>query len=129
MCSPHRLPFRDGTMDVVFSAFAPTDWEEFLRVLRPGGAVVTVRGGREHLAELRRRSAAAEGTSQPKQFPAGLAENYVRVRTEEAYSGAAAAALVEMAGPGTEAAAPGRVTVDVIISTHRVWLGTGGEPT
>ena len=151
VCSPHRLPFRDGSMDLVFSAFSPSPWEEFCRVLRPGGAVVVARAGRRHLNELARAAGEpAPDAAEPKQVAAGLAENYVRATSEEAYAGPAAASLLEMAAGMGYAAKPDEllvtdagggadgggesirlakpVTVDVIVSTHRVWLGTGGEP-
>lgn len=140
VCSPHALPFKDGSMDIVFAVNSPSPWEEFCRVLRPGGAVIVARPGGRHLQELTTRGNSEEA---PKQFAAGLGEQYVRVCTEEHYEGALATHLLEMAGCSDSAkdllvdehsekamprlATP--VTVDLIISTHRVWLGTGGEPT
>ena len=35
------MPFADGSFDVVFSCFSPSPWDEFCRVLRPGGALPT----------------------------------------------------------------------------------------
>jgi len=148
VASPHDLPFADGSLDLVFAAFAPAPWEAFCRVLRPGGAVVVARAGPDHLQELRERvrggSAveASPSAALTKQYPAALAENYVRVRTREAFTGARAARLLEMTpivrrAPQScrdelerevERGQPLHCTVDLIISTHRVWLGTGGEP-
>ena len=116
-------------MSVVFSTFAPSPWDEFCRVLKPGGAVVVARAGSTHLHELRSADEQREAEQPPKQFAAGLAEQYVRVCTEERYSGASAASLLVMEArqqPADEEEL--RCTVDVIVSTHRVWLGTGGEP-
>ena len=137
-CSPHALPFKDGSMSVVFSTFAPSPWDEFCRVLKPGGAVIVARAGSTHLHELRSADERREAEQPPKQFAAGLAEQYVRVCTDECYSGASAVSLREMVQPGVQQqqhGVPGedaeeelRCTVDVIVSTHRVWLGTGGEP-
>jgi len=138
VASPHSLPFADGTLDVVFSVFGPAPWEEFCRVLRPGGAIIVARAGFDHLRSLRGLAEAEETTPRPpKQFTAGLAENYARLRTERAiYSGEKASNLLEMT-PFVRSA-PAHVkerlhslselttTVDIIMSTHRVWLGTGG---
>ena len=144
VASPHRLPFADGVLDVVFAAFTPAPWDEFCRVLRPGGAVVVARPGPDHLYELQQRVSGGVAAQRrvPKQFPAALAENYVRVRTEEALTGSAAASLLEMTPLVRRASERARAdlqqqvareqplecTIDLIVSTHRVWLGTGGEP-
>ena len=141
--APHRLPFAGGSMDVVFSAFAPAVGpvrDEFHRVLRPGGAVVVARAGSDHLQELR-TLAGEEPWRPPKELTQGFGENYLRVRSQECFQGAAASSLLEMtpfvrrapqerrAALQALAASGGlETTVDVIISTHRVWLGTGGEP-
>jgi len=145
---PHRLPFDDGVFSVVFCSFAPAPWEELCRVLKPGGAVVVARAGRQHLeqlhhlvskrggeeAEMSRMSAASE----PKQFSSGLAEHYLRCTTEESYDSDSMSALLGMTPFTSELLACGEldaselaaspVTLDAICSTHRVWLGTGGEP-
>jgi len=151
VCQPTKLPFADGVFSVVFSVFAPSPWEEFCRVLKPGGVVIVARGGNRHLHELRSQlkdADAMRGSEAPKQFSAGLAENYLRLKSEEEYSSELASQLVEMTAWGAkkphEAAAQRekllqcvrsadgeastKATVDFIVSTHRVWLGTGGEP-
>ena len=132
----HALPFADGSLDVVLSLFAPSAWEEVLRVLRPGGACIVARAGSSHLDGLR----VAPARDAPKQFSAGLAEQYGRCRTTETYRGDVAAALLEMtpavrraddarrAELAAAAASEAGLTteVDFIFTTHRVWLGTGG---
>ncbi|MDQ1679999.1 MAG: rRNA (guanine745-N1)-methyltransferase [Frankiaceae bacterium] len=47
-----RLPIADGAVDVVLNVFAPRNAAEFVRVLRPGGALVVVTPLPAHLAEL-----------------------------------------------------------------------------
>lgn len=47
------LPVIDGAVDVVLSVFAPRNALEFVRVLRPGGLVITVTPQPAHLVELR----------------------------------------------------------------------------
>lgn len=47
------LPLLDSCVDAVLCVFAPRNLDEFRRVLVPGGRVVVVVPGPEHLAELR----------------------------------------------------------------------------
>lgn len=49
----HRLPLRDSSVDVVTVVFAPSNPEEFARVLKPGGQVVVLTAEAGHLTELR----------------------------------------------------------------------------
>jgi len=51
--SAYRLPVLDGCLAAVLSVFAPHPFEEFGRVLRPGGRWVTVTPGPDHLREMR----------------------------------------------------------------------------
>jgi hypothetical protein len=109
------------------------------------------RAGPSHLQELRQLSGAPARTA-PKQFAAGQGEMYCRFTSQERYRGDMLLDLLQMtsfcrrasperqeamrrhAGVGSrseggEGGEQGRgmaVTVDIITSTHRVWLGTGG---
>lgn len=47
------LPVATAVVDVLLSVFAPRNPDEFARVLRPGGTVITVTPTAEHLRELR----------------------------------------------------------------------------
>ena len=47
-----RLPVREGAADRVLVVFAPRNGPEIARVLRPGGRLVVVTPGPDHLAEL-----------------------------------------------------------------------------
>lgn len=47
------LPLVDDGIDVILNVFAPRHASEFLRVLRPGGTLVTVVPTEHHLTELR----------------------------------------------------------------------------
>ena len=53
VASAYRLPVLDEAACVVVSVFAPHPFEEFDRVLRPGGHWVTVTPGPLHLREMR----------------------------------------------------------------------------
>lgn len=48
------LPVADASVDAVVSLFAPVAEEEFLRVLKPGGVLIVVGAGAEHLFSLKR---------------------------------------------------------------------------
>lgn len=50
----YTLPVADASLDAVVSLFAPVAEQEFLRVLKPGGALLTVGAGAEHLYALKR---------------------------------------------------------------------------
>jgi 23S rRNA (guanine745-N1)-methyltransferase len=54
IASVHRLPFPDSSLDLIWQVFAPPEYGEFGRVLRPGGGLIVVRPGPEHLAGLKR---------------------------------------------------------------------------
>lgn len=55
VASAYDLPVLDGAADVVLSVFAPLHSPEFERVLRPGGTVLTVVPGPQHLDGLKAR--------------------------------------------------------------------------
>jgi SAM-dependent methyltransferase len=48
-----QVPLQDGTVDVALDVFAPRNGAELARVLVPGGTLVVVTPGEDHLAELR----------------------------------------------------------------------------
>jgi 23S rRNA (guanine745-N1)-methyltransferase len=53
VASVYDLPVVDSSLDVAVSIFAPLHSPEFERVVRPGGTVVTVTPGPDHLAGLK----------------------------------------------------------------------------
>ncbi len=48
------LPLNDASVDAVFSVFAPVAEREFLRVLKPGGLLITAGAGPDHLLGMKR---------------------------------------------------------------------------
>ena len=64
VASVYDLPVVDGSVDLLVSIFAPLHSPEFERVVRPGGRVLTVTPGPDHLAGLKARLFA-----EPEQHP------------------------------------------------------------
>lgn len=69
-----RLPFADGTFDVLLDILTPANYDEFRRVLRPNGMLVKVYPGQDYLRELR----AARGMSP---YEEGQVDAYLREKT------------------------------------------------
>ncbi len=72
VASVHRLPVLTSSLDVLLRVLAPVDASEFRRVLRPGGRLLSVTPGPQHLFALREivyeRPAAREAESAPNGF-------------------------------------------------------------
>ncbi|WP_422460539.1 putative RNA methyltransferase [Endozoicomonas sp. ALB115] len=54
VASVSELPLMDEQFDAVISIFSRSDWPEFARVLKPGGHIVLLTPGQNHLMALRR---------------------------------------------------------------------------
>ena len=54
VASLFRLPVAEGSLDAVTNIFAPCAEDEFCRVLKPGGYLILVGAGTEHLFGLKR---------------------------------------------------------------------------
>ncbi|MFD2166899.1 23S rRNA (guanine(745)-N(1))-methyltransferase [Thalassotalea euphylliae] len=48
-----KLPFSEGMFDWIVSIYAPILEQEFTRVLKPGGYLITVTPAKQHLSELK----------------------------------------------------------------------------
>lgn len=48
-----QLPFADGSMSTIVEFFSPSDYQEFKRVLKPGGQVLKIIPNANYLVELR----------------------------------------------------------------------------
>lgn len=69
-----RLPFQDGAFTAVLDVLTPAGYEEFRRVLAPGGVLLKVYPGGNYLKELR----AARGMPP---YEEGQVDSYLRSRT------------------------------------------------
>lgn len=54
VASAYRLPIGDESCDAILNVFAPFAGEEYLRVLKKGGALIHVSPGEKHLWELKK---------------------------------------------------------------------------
>lgn len=113
-----RLPIADGSVDVVLCVFAPRNFDEFRRVLAPGGRVVVVVPNPAHLEELRRAHGLLDIDACKADEVAGQLETPAKiwVSYEVDLDAATATDLVAM-GPnafhGATEMPPTTVTVDV----------------
>ena len=53
VASVSELPVENRSVDVIVSIFSRCDWKEFARILKPGGYVLVLAPGQNHLLELR----------------------------------------------------------------------------
>ncbi|WP_437888594.1 23S rRNA (guanine(745)-N(1))-methyltransferase [Phytobacter sp. V91] len=53
VASSHRLPFQENSIDAIVRIYAPCKAEELMRVVKPGGMVITAAPGPRHLLELK----------------------------------------------------------------------------
>ena len=70
-----RLPFRDGAFTAVLDVLTPANYDEFRRVLAPGGLLLKVYPGSGYLREIR----AARGMAP---YAEGQVEAYLREKAE-----------------------------------------------
>lgn len=55
VASMARVPLADASCQLLSSVFSPLDWQEARRLLAPGGGLLRMGPGREHLLELRQK--------------------------------------------------------------------------
>jgi 23S rRNA (guanine745-N1)-methyltransferase len=55
VASMARVPLSDASCDLLASVFSPLDWQEALRLLKPGGGLLRMGPTRVHLMELRQK--------------------------------------------------------------------------
>lgn len=74
VASVNALPFRNQGFDFVLSLFAPLCEEEFSRVLKPGGALITVSPSENHLFGLKAQVYDTPYKNPPSTFVAKILE-------------------------------------------------------
>jgi 23S rRNA (guanine745-N1)-methyltransferase len=133
VASSYRLPFDNAQFDAVLSVFAPRPWAELRRVVRPGGCLVVVSPGPDHLDGLTSRLYGAprqhEADDHADESSSFAPERVERVRFDLHLDGAAAMDLLAMTPywwsvndeqRAHVAAASLRTTVDMLITVERV---------
>jgi len=72
VASTYRFPVLDSSVHAICRIFAPGDPAEFYRVLRPGGTLLTVAPGPQHLAELKALCYETPKPHEPEAIPEGF---------------------------------------------------------
>ncbi len=78
-----RLPLASASLQLITSIFSPIDWAEAARVLAPGGYLLRLGAGSEHLVELRQRLYAEVRPYDDAKHLANLPPSLQLVRTEQ----------------------------------------------
>ncbi|MDH5517131.1 MAG: methyltransferase domain-containing protein [Gammaproteobacteria bacterium] len=69
-------PFVSGQLDLILNIFAPADWQEIHRLLKPGGLVLLAVAGSNHLQNLRELIYQTVTPHQPQRFLEKVAPNF-----------------------------------------------------
>lgn len=118
----YRLPVLTHSCHAVFSVFSPHSYDEFLRILVPGGRWVTVTPGSQHLIEMRPlRKDTIVTREQKRESPPPMSEFAQRLHFELDLDEESAHDLFSMTPLKWQTAAHSapsqRVTVDVWVAT------------
>ncbi len=72
VASTNSLPFTDAFADIMCKIFAPVDYQQIHRVLKPAGVLLSVSPGPEHLFELKRQIYQTPKQHEPEAVPKGF---------------------------------------------------------
>ncbi len=122
VASAFRLPIVDHSCAAVFSVFAPHSFEEYARVLKPGGTWVTVTPGPHHLQQMRpKRDQSIDEREERRSDPPAEAQQAERIQFELDLSPSAANDLFSMTPlvwqTAADASPATQVSVDVWVSS------------
>jgi len=126
VASAFRLPIVDHSCAAVFSVFAPHSFEEYARVLQPGGTWVTVTPGPHHLQQMRpkRDQTIAEREGRRSEPPA-QAQNAERIQFDLDLTETDANDLFSMTPLVWQTAADASPATHVSVD---VWISSGTTP-
>jgi 23S rRNA (guanine745-N1)-methyltransferase len=123
VASAFRLPIIDHSCAAVFSVFAPHSFEEYARVLQPGGTWVTVTPGPHHLQQMRPKRDQSIGEREERRSePPAQAQHAERIQFELDLSPSAANDLFSMTPLVWQTAADASPTTQVSVD---VWVSSG----
>lgn len=123
VASAFRLPIIDHSCAAVFSVFAPHSFEEYARVLKPGGTWVTVTPGPHHLQQMRpKRDQSIDEREERRSEPPPQAQHAERIQFELDLSPRAANDLFLMTPLVWQTAADASPTTHVSVD---VWVSSG----
>jgi 23S rRNA (guanine745-N1)-methyltransferase len=126
VASAFRLPILDHSCAAVFSVFAPHSFEEYARVLKPGGTWVTVTPGPRHLQQMRpKRDQSIDTREERRSEPPTQAQHAERIQFELDLSPSAANDLFSMTPLVWQTAADASPTTHVSVD---VWISSGTSP-
>jgi len=74
-------PFMDHQLDLVLNIFAPADWQEMQRILKPGAQVLLAVAGADHLQGLRELIYDSVKPHQPERFLDKTGENFELIQS------------------------------------------------
>ncbi|MDR0897021.1 MAG: methyltransferase domain-containing protein [Oscillospiraceae bacterium] len=78
LCAP---PLPDGAVDAVLNVLTPANYAAFARVLAPGGALLKVIPGADHLSEIRALAGKAEHAQETERVLRGFDRHFIRTDT------------------------------------------------
>lgn len=123
VASAFRLPIVDHSCAAVFSVFAPHSFEEYARVLKPGGTWVTVTPGPHHLRQMRpKRDQSIDEREERRSEPPAEAQQAERIQFELDLSLSAATDLFSMTPLVWQTAADAYPVTQVSVD---VWVSSG----
>jgi 23S rRNA (guanine745-N1)-methyltransferase len=123
VASAFRLPIVDHSCAAVFSVFAPHSFEEYARVLQPGGKWVTITPGPHHLQQMRpKRDQSIDEREERRSEPPAQAQRAERIQFELDLSPSAASDLFSMTPLVWQTAADASPTTHVSVD---VWVSSG----